>query len=113
MSFSVAVVSVKVVELRSFMLGLILPPCGQTNEYPLPTLCNVSAECLKNITLLFQKLILAMPRQDTARPLSLSTHRSGVAAVTPSTNQEARHLGHVGERSPSLPFAVQDGPPVV
>lgn len=44
--FSVAVVLVKVVKLHSFIACLMLPPCGQTNEYPLPTLCNVSAVCL-------------------------------------------------------------------
>lgn len=58
-----------------------------------------------------------MPQQSTARPRNLSTHRRGdgvgVMAVNPSANQEASHLGHVGERSPSLPLAVQDGPPVV
>lgn len=105
--FAVQVVSVKVVGDCKASPSVFYCPLvvKQINILSLP--CTVCACCAENYLLtclLNYSKMNSMPLQDTVRPLSLNAYSCsggvGVMVVSPSTNQEARHPGHVGERVP-------------
>lgn len=86
-------------------LSLRLPPCGEKRGTYLPTACNKYLLCVKHLTCIFPVNVLFGFLFVTVFPVSLGTQRwgddVGVGAVASSW------------RGSSLPFAVQDGPPVV
>lgn len=102
-----------------FTFSLRVPPCGQTGKCPLPTERNKCLLCVKHPTcivllliwLITALLVFYLPTfQKLILPLTLQRKRS-LQASTP-TGAEMM-LGDLGWGGPSLPFAVQDSPPVV
>lgn len=99
-----------------FTFSLRVPPCGQTGECPLPTECNKCLLCVKHLTCIV--LYCTVVNLADHSPLSIlpSNFSETNSAIDPSKPRHPRvrwWRWALGWGGPSLPFAVQDSPPVV